>query len=253
MSKTHLLFPTILLALTIAFCQTCPIGPVLAVQENEALSDAEAIHLLNRATFGPRPGDLSRLKKWGARDFIEEQLHPEQIQESKNVIALLSESEIRRESNEDLLRLFQSFQAERARLNERRQSQASGKITAGAPPEEMTAGGDRSGAKAATTGGAERGSIPEVVTTGGAGDQGKPPSQAPPATGASSTPVSDLFRNTQRRFILSKLMRDVDSPRQLEAVMTEFWFNHFNVWIGKEYDGILVGPYVEEAIRPHVL
>jgi len=30
-----------------------------------------------------------------------------------------------------------------------------------------------------------------------------------------------------------KLLRAIYSDRQLEEVMTDFWFNHFNVFIGK--------------------
>jgi len=39
----------------------------------------EAAHVLNRLTFGPRPGDYARVSALGARAFIEEQLAPETI------------------------------------------------------------------------------------------------------------------------------------------------------------------------------
>ena len=51
----------------------------------------------------------------------------------------------------------------------------------------------------------------------------------------------------------ARLMRAVYSPRQLEEVLTEFWFNHFNVSFDKGLDHIWVGSYEEQAIRPHVL
>jgi uncharacterized protein (DUF1800 family) len=44
----------------------------------------------------------------------------------------------------------------------------------------------------------------------------------------------------------------VYSPRQLEAVLTEFWFDHFNVFSGKGPLNLLVGGYEREAIRPFV-
>ena len=31
----------------------------------------------------------------------------------------------------------------------------------------------------------------------------------------------------------SRMLRDIYSERQLEAVMTDFWLNHFNVYIGR--------------------
>jgi uncharacterized protein (DUF1800 family) len=51
----------------------------------------------------------------------------------------------------------------------------------------------------------------------------------------------------------SKLLRAVYSNRQLEEVLTDFWFNHFNVFIGKGADHYLVTTYERDVIRPHVL
>ena len=39
-------------------------------------------HLLSRAAFGPWPGDLDRLRRMGREAWLEEQLHPERIQDS---------------------------------------------------------------------------------------------------------------------------------------------------------------------------
>ena len=50
-----------------------------------------------------------------------------------------------------------------------------------------------------------------------------------------------------------KLLRAVYSDRQLEEVLTDFWFNHFNVFIGKGADNYLVTSYERDVIRPHVL
>jgi uncharacterized protein (DUF1800 family) len=50
----------------------------------------------------------------------------------------------------------------------------------------------------------------------------------------------------------AKLVRAVYSERQLEEVMTDFWFNHFNVFLGKGPVRWLAGDYERTAIRPHV-
>lgn len=50
-----------------------------------------------------------------------------------------------------------------------------------------------------------------------------------------------------------KLLRAAYSERQLDEVMTDFWFNHFNVFIGKGADRYLVGEYERDVIRPHAL
>ena len=50
----------------------------------------------------------------------------------------------------------------------------------------------------------------------------------------------------------AKLVRAVESERQLEEVMADFWFNHFNVFFAKGPDRWLIGDYEREAIRPYV-
>ncbi len=53
-------------------------------------------------------------------------------------------------------------------------------------------------------------------------------------------------------FVGARLARAVYSERQLQEVMTDFWFNHFNVFVGKGADRYLVARYEQEAIRPYV-
>jgi uncharacterized protein (DUF1800 family) len=50
-----------------------------------------------------------------------------------------------------------------------------------------------------------------------------------------------------------KLLRAVYSNRQLDEVLADFWFNHFNVYLDKGADRYLVTEYEREVIRPHVL
>ncbi len=51
----------------------------------------------------------------------------------------------------------------------------------------------------------------------------------------------------------AKLLRAVYSDRQLEEVLTDFWFNHFNIFIGKGADHYLLTAYEREVIRQHAL
>ncbi|MDQ6698953.1 MAG: DUF1800 domain-containing protein, partial [Acidobacteriota bacterium] len=51
----------------------------------------------------------------------------------------------------------------------------------------------------------------------------------------------------------AKLYRAVYSDRQLEEVLTDFWYNHFNVFLDKGADRYLVTSYERDAIRPYVL
>jgi uncharacterized protein (DUF1800 family) len=51
----------------------------------------------------------------------------------------------------------------------------------------------------------------------------------------------------------SKVLRAAYSDHQLEEVMTDFWFNHFNVFINKGPDRYLVTAYERDVIRPNAL
>jgi uncharacterized protein (DUF1800 family) len=53
--------------------------------------------------------------------------------------------------------------------------------------------------------------------------------------------------------VQAKLLRAVYSERQLEEVMTDFWFNHFNVFAGKGPERLFLTNYEQEVIRPHAL
>src|SRR5215471_97911 len=51
----------------------------------------------------------------------------------------------------------------------------------------------------------------------------------------------------------ARILRAVLSRRQLQEVMDDFWFNHFNVFAGKELDDLWIGYYEQRAIRPFLL
>src|SRR5450432_697599 len=53
--------------------------------------------------------------------------------------------------------------------------------------------------------------------------------------------------------VQGKLLRATYSERQLQEVMTDFWFNHFNVFIGKDADRFMITSYERDVIRPHAL
>jgi len=60
-----------------------------------------------------------------------------------------------------------------------------------------------------------------------------------------SVPVAELQTG--------KLLRAVYSERQLLEVMTDFWFNHFNVFINKDADQHYTTSYERDVIRPRAL
>ncbi len=51
----------------------------------------------------------------------------------------------------------------------------------------------------------------------------------------------------------AKFLRAILSERQLQEVMTDFWFNHFNIYIGKDSDQWYTTAYERDDIRKHAL
>jgi uncharacterized protein (DUF1800 family) len=60
-------------------------------------------------------------------------------------------------------------------------------------------------------------------------------------------------RVVMREAVEARMMRAIEGPRQLQEVMTAFWFNHFNIFGGKGLDLIWTGAFEETAIRPHTM
>src|SRR4051812_15871521 len=59
----------------------CAIPAIPEISDN--LTETQrAIHVSNRLGYGPRPGDVESITKMGVDNYIKQQLHPEQIDES---------------------------------------------------------------------------------------------------------------------------------------------------------------------------
>lgn len=62
-----------------------------------------------------------------------------------------------------------------------------------------------------------------------------------------------LPQEYQRQLINQKILRAIYSNNQLREVLTDFWFNHFNVSLTKNQASIYVLSYERDVIRPNVL
>jgi len=76
---------------------------------------------------------------------------------------------------------------------------------------------------------------------------------APEERDSAQRELNELVRRVQTEARLDRLLRAVHGERQLEEVLVECWFNHFNVFAGKETVRVTAGYFEREAIRPHVL
>jgi uncharacterized protein (DUF1800 family) len=68
----------------------------------------------------------------------------------------------------------------------------------------------------------------------------------------SANAVREKVRPLVAQAATARLARALQSPAQLEEVLVEFWFNHFNVFAGKGPVSVLVADYEARAIRPFV-
>ncbi len=232
------------LALAVALTLLLPAPAALAARESSAadwqgrlpiteLSQDEAIlHALNRLAFGPRPGDVERVRAMGLEKWIELQLHPSKIDDSALETRLeryptlaMSSAELLEKyprpqqaarragmTREEIQKWQEARQKQREEIQGLRQKVESG--------EELTA--------------AERARIQELRGMRD-DDDARGPQQI----------IAELSA--------AKLTRAVYSERQLEEVLTDFWFNHFNVFAGKGADRWLLTSYERDAIRPNVL
>jgi uncharacterized protein (DUF1800 family) len=177
--------------------------------------DAAIIHALNRLTYGPRPGDVERVTAMGLQQWIDTQLAPARITDA----ALEAKLQRLETLNLDSATIQRNYLG--PAMIERRQRRAAdpdGNREPGAGSREMPAG--------------SRFQVPGSRQTSEAMQQGR-------------QVISDIEE--------AKLLRAVYSERQLEEVLVDFWFNHFNVFAGKGATRNYVSEYEREAIRPFVL
>jgi uncharacterized protein (DUF1800 family) len=199
----------ILVGLIGAACSSAPARtavppPVLATRTPAALSlpaspfgpDQRILHALNRLGYGPRPGDVERVRRMGLAAYIERQLDPRAIPDPA-VEQALAAYPVLTLSTVALVREYP------LPTTDARQRLASGEMTR----REMT----------------------EIY-----------PAERRPAV-------------ITAQMQAARITRAVASDRQLEEVMVDFWFNHFNVYAQKGAVRWMLPAYEREAIRPHAL
>jgi uncharacterized protein (DUF1800 family) len=185
-----------------------PVAAQKAVTADDARPET-ITHVLNRIGFGPRPGDVARVQTLGLQAYIEEQLHPERIDDAALDARLAPMASLSMSSRDLAAQYFMPADMLNRQLQ---RAQAP-------PPNQMT-----------------------------------PPGQPPRAQ---ATPEQRQIRmaaqSVTAELMQAKVLRAVMSERQLEEVLVDFWFNHFNVFIGKGQVRQYLTEYERDAIRPHVL
>jgi uncharacterized protein (DUF1800 family) len=203
--------------------------PIADLSEEEAV-----IHALNRLAFGPRPGDVERVRTMGLEKWIQQQLKPDSIDDSATAKRLEQYSTLAK-STSQLMDAYPNPQIEAARrgmtpeayrkqLEEQRRQQVRQAIQQN----------------------------PEMAAEARQAQQGG--MDNPNAQAMRFELMND---KTPRRVVgelsAAKLTRAIYSERQLQEVMADFWFNHFNVFAQKGPVNFMLPSYERDIIRRNAM
>ncbi|MCZ6485836.1 MAG: DUF1800 domain-containing protein [Acidobacteria bacterium] len=186
----------------------------LAAQDTKLTEEQKIIHVLNRLGFGPRLGDIEKVKAMGVQAYIERQLHPENIPDPIVKERLANLPTLR-------MALEERLEADSPVGLARRRSMIS----------KLEAGTDKTESDLAA-----------------AGNPSRPSTMNPTAMISRKDQPQDLRVEIRA----AKLIRAVYSERQLQEVMVDFWFNHFNVFARAQVEDYL-SDYEQNVIRPRTL
>jgi uncharacterized protein (DUF1800 family) len=99
--------------------------------------------------------------------------------------------------------------------------------------------------------------VPAMVARRQNANRQSAPETMTPDAGPERTPGQMAAARRAREVLVElseqKILRAAFSERQLEEVMVDFWFNHFNVFAGKGATMTHLTAYERDAIRPHLL
>src|SRR5229473_1292773 len=241
----------------------------------ELSADEAILHALNRLAYGPRPGDVERVRQMGLAKWVDQQLNPNSIDDRAVEARLENYPTLRMSTSKLLAEYPQPKQAQKQALTaqaEQRRSEAAAGVIAK----------DISSKEGQTSQGQMRTSEAGVSAAAGASQStaGDPNAAAPmkeepsaemrPATrgagkrdllgggdpNAVPRAIADDSKRPQRvveELAMAKVARAIYSERQLQQIMDDFWFNHFNVFAGKGEDRWFLTAYEREVIQPHTL
>ena len=155
------------------------------------MSDIKILHLINRLSFGPTPGQIQHIKNIGIEAYVQSQLKPNSIPYPKVLIQKLQYLDTLPLNPGEI-------------LTELRKLQQQGK--------ELKL--DRRGLNRIKSGFEQK-----------------------------------IFLQATK----GRMLRTLESPRHLEEVMVDFWYNHFNVFARQGLNRLYFSSYEQQAIRPNVL
>jgi uncharacterized protein (DUF1800 family) len=187
--------------------------PITELTEDQAI-----LHALNRLAYGPGPGDVERVRKMGLEKWIDQQMHPESIDDA----ALGQRLEKYPTLNASAHKLLDEFPPPTLAAKKEGETKEEYK-------QEMVE--------------KRRAAVAQMADSGN-DNADKAQQQLTKMVGPNRV-IAELS--------MAKIDRAIYSQRQLEAVMEDFWFNHFNIFANKGADKWMLTAYVRDTIRPHTM
>src|SRR5947207_3555222 len=222
--------PKVYLIAMVACTAACAVNPKPMSPDHVRQPDARTVaHVLNRAGFGPRPGDIQGVQALGLRTYLEEQLHPERMTDAVVQPQLDLLSGLRMSARAFATDYYLPMVAARLEFTDAQKASAG--------PTRPTHLGWHL--------------LPVAAVSLPGGDKPVSVIQQPaiiPEELAFQRENQKVFDELQAQ----KLLRAVYGERQLQEVLTDFWFNHFNVDARKIEDRPVMVEYERDVIRPRV-
>ncbi len=297
---------------TLALVLWMPAAPLAfaAAPGTKAAPVDRATLVLQRFSFGPRPGEVARVRSMGVDAWFEQQLAPERIDDSTldqklsmyPALQLSQEDRLARYPTPATIRqiartgnvpgdpVARAIVSDQVEFYEMRQQakkeKGAGDTTTPAADAGMQAGMPGStvpfNTKAAPTQNLDQRTpaMPQsqvdavlrlapqdrynyllhaapdqliALRKGLRGSEGTLADGLTPEQKETLAALAGTNRMISGELFGSRLLRDIYSQRELEAVMTDFWLNHFNVYIRKDGQMPSLLPEYEETIRRHAL
>jgi uncharacterized protein (DUF1800 family) len=231
----------------------------------ELSADEAILHALNRLAYGPWPGDVERVRQMGLAKWIEQQLNANAIDDRAAEARLQQFSTLRMSSAKLLAEYPQPKQQQKQAAAKEARTERPGDAAAATIARDMSGKGAQEQAAGAESAESMKGDTNAATSmkqepaaemnaaSRGAGKRdllgGGDPNAVPRA-------IADDSKRPQRvveELAMAKVARAIYSERQLQQVMDDFWFNHFNVFAGKGEDRWFLTAYERDVIQPHAM
>ena len=155
------------------------------------MADIKILHLINRLSLGPTPGQLEKIKNIGVENYIQSQLEPNSIPYQKLLIQKLKYLDTLPLTPSEIIKELQQLQQQGKELK-----------------------------------------LDRIA-------------------------LNRIKQRFEQKVFLQgskgRFLRNLESPRHLEEVMVDFWYNHFNVFGRQGLNRLYFSCYEQQAIRPYAL